>query len=112
MITWIAIGLVGGLGAVTRFLVTGAIDARIARDWPFGTLVVNVSGALVLGALAGAGIGSDAYLVVGTGFLGAYTTFSTWMVDSYRLARGAAVANIVVSLALGLAAAAIGHAVT
>ena len=68
---------------------------------PYGTLAVNVSGAFVLGLL-----GND--FVLGTGFVGAYTTFSSWMYEAHELSRPAAAANIVGSLALGLAAAQLG----
>jgi CrcB protein len=73
---------------------------------------VNLSGAFVLGALAGAALPERALLVLGTGFLGGYTTFSTWMVESERLGEaGAAVlvlANLAVSMLLGVGAAALG----
>jgi CrcB protein len=111
----VAIGLLGGAGAVARFLVEGAVAARTAHAFPTGILVVNVSGALLLGILTGAGVHGDAYTLVATGLLGSYTTFSTWMVDTHRLAedrRGrAAAANIAISLALGLAAAWLGRRV-
>jgi CrcB protein len=113
VIAWIGIGLLGGLGAVARYVVTVAVASRVGRPWPYGTLAVNVSGAFALGVLAGAAVHGDAYLLAGTGFIGAYTTFSTWMVETERLAaegrRVAAFANIAVSLALGLGAAAVGH---
>ena len=73
----IGVGLLGGTGAVARFLLDGAVAARVASAFPFGTLAVNLSGALALGVLHGAGVGGDAMRLVGTGLLGAYTTFST-----------------------------------
>jgi CrcB protein len=115
MTTWIAVALAGGFGAVARFLVDTALSARTRRALPFGTLAVNLSGALILGALAGATVDGDAYLVAGTGLIGAYTTFSTWMLETHRLAENgraaAALANIVGSLALGLGAVALGHTI-
>jgi CrcB protein len=90
---WLA--LAGGAGAVTRFAISRALRV------PYGTLVVNVSGAFALGLLSGD-------FVLGTGFVGAYTTFSTWMLETHELSRGAALANIVGSFALGLAAAQLG----
>jgi CrcB protein len=107
------IGVVGGLGAVARLLLDGLVSARTGRLLPWGTLAVNVSGALVLGLLDGAAVGGDALRLAGTGFLGAYTTFSTWMLETHRLAedrRGPpAAANVAVSLLVGLAAAWIGR---
>jgi CrcB protein len=82
---WIGVGALGALGALGRFAVDGAVSARWPGDFPFGTLAVNLSGGSVLGLLVGLGLGGDALLVLGTGFLGGYTTFSTWMFESQRL---------------------------
>lgn len=104
--TLLLVGAVGGLGAVSRFLVDGMVSARSLADLPMGTLLVNLSGTLVLGILAGALAAGDAMTVIGTGFLGAYTTFSTWMLESHRLAEEGdariAALNLGLSLALGL----------
>jgi fluoride exporter len=101
------VGLLGGMGAVARFLLDGAVASRLAGAFPFGTLAVNLTGALALGALHGAGVGGDALRLVGTGLLGAYTTFSTWTLESHRLGEDGrlrlGLANLLVSLALGLA---------
>ena len=78
-----------------------------------GTLAVNLSGAFLLGLLAGASVEGEARLLFGAGLLGAYTTFSTWMVETQRIGEAGkgwlAVTNIVLSLVLGLAAAALGR---
>jgi fluoride exporter len=112
-LTWAGIALLGGAGAVARFGIDRAVIARAGRGFPFGTLAVNVSGAFALGVLVGAAVGDDALKLAGTGFLGAYTTFSTWMFESQRLAeegdgRGA-LANLLISVALGIAAAWLGR---
>ena len=101
---WIGIGLIGGLGACARVLLGAAVDARADHFFPWGTLAVNLSGALALGVLAGAGLGGDAYALAATGFLGAFTTFSTWVVDARLLGGRAGFANVGVSLVLGLLA--------
>ena len=88
----LAVGVVGGLGAMARFLLDGAVTGRVRARFPWGTLAVNLSGAFLLGVLAGADVGGDAYRIAGTGFLGAFTTFSTWMLESHRLGRGRAAA--------------------
>lgn len=112
MIVWVGVALLGGAGACARFLLDGAIAARA---FPLGTLVINLSGALALGVLAGAGIGGDAYLLAGTATLGAYTTFSTWMFETQRAAEDGrprvALANLAISVVLGLAAAALGRTI-
>jgi fluoride exporter len=111
----LGVAAAGGAGAVARLLIDGAVSARAGRGLPVGTLAVNLSGAFLLGLLVGLAPGSDALEVAGTGLLGGYTTFSTWMFESHRLAedgRGrAALANLAGSLALGLAAAALGRAI-
>jgi CrcB protein len=112
---WVLVALFGALGAYARFFVDGLVSGRVGRHFPYGTLIVNLSGAFVLGVLAGAALSADAYRLAGTATIGAYTTFSTWMLETQRLAEDgrvrAAGANIVVSLALGLAVAAVGRLV-
>ena len=109
---WTGVALIGGVGAVLRFLVDRAVSKRVARPFPFGTLVVNLSGALLLGFFAGLVLSPHVALLAGTAFVGSYTTFSTWMLETQRLVEERqvwpAVANIVVSLVLGLAAAWLG----
>jgi CrcB protein len=102
------IGLAGGVGAVARFAVDGAVARRAATEFPLGTLVVNISGAFALGVLVGAALHGDGYRLAGTGLLGAYTTFSTWAFESQRLGEDGELRlgalNFVVSLLLGLLA--------
>jgi fluoride exporter len=109
----LAVGVVGGLGAIARFLVDGAASDRLGREFPYGTLVVNLSGSFALGVIAGAAIGADAYRLAATGLIGAYTTFSTWAFESQRLAEDGepvpAALNFGVSLVLGVAAAWLGR---
>jgi CrcB protein len=109
----IGIGLVGGLGAIARFALDSAVSRRAGRSFPWGTLSVNLTGAFALGLLAGATISEDAYLIAGTGLLGAYTTFSTWALESHRLAEDGrlrlGVANLLVSLVAGVTAAWLGQ---
>jgi CrcB protein len=105
----------GGVGAIARFVLDGAVSERAGRALPFGTLAVNLTGAFLLGALSGAGVGGDALRLAGTGFVGAYTTFSTWMLETHRLAEQGegrtAALNVVGPLVLGFGAVALGRAV-
>lgn len=110
---WLAVGVLGGAGAIARYALDGAVSRRIASAFPFGTLAVNLSGAFLLGMLAGASLQRDALVALGGGLLGSYTTFSTWMFHSQQLAvRGrvaGAVLNVACSLALGLLAVWLGR---
>jgi CrcB protein len=112
---WIGVAALGSMAAVGRFLLDGWISARGARGLPLGTFVVNISGAFVLGLIAGVALTGDALVLVGTATIGSYTTFSTWMLETHRLSEddrvGAAVANILASVVLGVAAAALGRAI-
>jgi CrcB protein len=107
------VALLGGAGAVARVLLGSAIDRRTGADFPLGTLAVNLAGAFALGLLVGAGAGGDTLRLVGTGLLGAFTTFSTWVVESHRLGEQRrahlGVLNVVVSLVLGLGAVWLGR---
>ena len=113
VLVWAGVALVGGIGSVLRFVIDRAVARRVARAFPFGTLAVNISGAALLGFLGGLALSKDAALLAGTGFVGAYTTFSTWMLETQRLGEerqtGTALANIVVSVVLGIAAALLGQ---
>jgi fluoride exporter len=113
--TWCAVAVLGGVGAVLRFSVDWVVSLRLGFRFPYGILAVNLSGAFLLGLLAGASVHGHAYLLAGAATLGSYTTFSTWMLDTQELEergerRGAAL-NLALSLTIGLAAAALGHAV-
>ncbi len=87
----LAVALAGGAGAATRFVVDGLVRARWAGVFPLATVVVNVTGSLLIGLLAGAalfgGLGPTWLAVAATGFCGGYTTFSTAMVETVRLVQ-------------------------
>ena len=106
---WAGVALLGGLGALLRFVVDALVTLRVAGRAPLGTLVVNVSGSLALGALTGASAGRGVSLLLGAALIGGYTTFSTWTWESLLLAEdrlgAGALANVVVHVALGLLAA-------
>jgi len=109
---WAGVALVSGAGACLRFLLDGVVERGRAGSFPLGILAVNGLGSLLLGVLHGAGVSGDDLLLSGTALLGSFTTFSTWMLETQRLGEERqlrpAVANIVVSLVLGLAAAWLG----
>ncbi len=107
-----------GVGALARYGVAGMVQRRHGGTRPWGTATVNVGGALLLGVLAGlhaAGrLDGDLLTIVGTGFCGGFTTFSTWMVESVRLGEEGAAAGLLAAgvnlgamLVVGIAAAAL-----
>jgi fluoride exporter len=103
----------GGAGALARFGVDSLVQSRRLGEFPLGTLVVNFSGCLLLGLLSGLHVSSHAMTLLGTATLGSYTTFSTWMLESQRLVEDGELAiaagNLLVSLAVGLGAVALGR---
>jgi CrcB protein len=108
----LGIGLFGAVGAIARFLLDGMVSVRASSRFPWGTLVVNLTGAFALGFVTGK-LSGDAQLLVGTGLLGGYTTFSTWMFESHRLGEDgelrASVVNLLGSLILGILAVWLGR---
>ncbi|WP_309073157.1 fluoride efflux transporter CrcB [Paenarthrobacter sp.] len=114
--TVLLLALAGGVGAAARFVVDGLLRQRLKTALPWGTILINVSGSLVLGLLAGLLLRGQAseslFLIVGTGFLGGYTTFSTASLETIRLIQsgrtGLALINGVGSMAASVLAAAAG----
>ncbi len=116
----LGIAIAGAIGATSRYLLDTWIQRRTVADRPLGTLVINVTGSFVLGVLAGSalyhGFASTPKAILGTGFCGAFTTFSTFAYETVSLAeegevRGA-VWNVLASLVLPTLAAAAGLALT
>lgn len=111
---WVGVAVFGGLGSVARYAADNAVTARVRTHFPWGILLVNLTGSFALGLLVGAAAGSDMMFLAGTGFLGGYTTFSTWMVQTERLGdeggRALMLVNWIVPMTAGLAAAGAGWA--
>jgi CrcB protein len=116
LLPWLGVAAMGAAGALARFRVAAAITAARPSAFPWGTFAVNMSGGFILGALVGAGVSGDALFIVGTGFLGGYTTFSTWMVEAQRLGEDGDVARLLLyllgSMIAGLLAARLGWWIT
>ena len=115
----VAVG--GALGGAARFWVSGVVARRIGETFPWGTLVVNVSGAAILGALAAVLLAAESHAVgnvpvwsgLVVGILGSYTTVSSFSLQTLALVRAGetvrAVGNILGSVTLCLLAAALGY---
>ncbi|WP_319464185.1 fluoride efflux transporter CrcB [Micromonospora sp. RTP1Z1] len=112
--TVLLIALGAALGAPLRYLTDRAVQARHDSPFPWGTLTVNVAGSLLLGAVAALPAAPAVTALVGTGFCGALTTWSTLSYETLRLTReGAgfhALANVLASVVAGLGAASLGYA--
>ena len=112
------VGLAGSVGAAARFVLDGAVRSRTTSRWPVGTLLINVSGSLLLGLLTGVVIFDHASatltLVAGSGFCGGFTTFSTASFETVRLVQqgelAAAGTNLAATVGGTLLAAAAGLA--
>ncbi len=116
--TLFAVALAGAFGATARYVVDGLVQDRVEGAFPWGTWVVNISGSFALGFLTGLaldhGLGDTPKAVIGAGFIGAYTTFSTFTYETLRLveegSRYEAALNVATSTAIGLLAAGVGLA--
>ena len=117
-LVFVALALAGGLGAGARFVLDGVIRSRVTSAYPLGTLTINITGSFLLGLATGltlaAALPPEALLIVGAGFLGGYTTFSTASVESVRLVQarryGIALVNSVGMLVACVLASAAGLA--
>jgi CrcB protein len=114
--TELGLAVAAGFGATGRYVVDTAMTRRFGVSWPFGTFAINVVGAFVLGLLTGLllhhGLSHSTKAIVGTGFCGAFTTYSSFSLEAVRLAqqqrRTTAIGYVVVTLVVGLGAAAAG----
>jgi CrcB protein len=110
--TVLLVALGAAVGAPLRFLTDRAVQRRHGARFPWGTLTVNVAGSLVLGFVAGLPVPPAVAALVGTGFCGALTTYSTFGHETLRLARGgeraAALVNVLLNVLAGLGAAYLG----
>lgn len=109
---YLLIALGGAIGSIARFKLGEAISKRNKSKFPYGTFIINISGAFLLGIVTNAGIGKNLSLLFADGFLGAYTTFSTFMYEGVSLFNSNkklnAAAYIVISLVTGVLAFLIG----
>ncbi|HEY5320931.1 MAG TPA: fluoride efflux transporter CrcB [Galbitalea sp.] len=116
IVIWLGMAVAGGVGAACRLLVDGIVRNRIRIAYPLGTLIINVSGSLLLGFVTGLAlsqlVSDDWKTILGTGLLGGYTTFSTASFETVRLIQerrySAALTNGLGMLVLSVAVAYLG----
>lgn len=112
---WVGVALLSGVAAIGRFLLVALVSSRLTGPFPFGTFVVNASGALLLGLLTGLAVTGHALVLLGAATLGSYTTFSTWMLETQRLTEDGRVSlaalNILLGLTTGIGAVALGRVI-
>ena len=114
----ITVAIAGGIGAVARYLIDGAVGDRTSGVFPYGTTTVNIIGSFILGVVTGLvlyhGAATDVKTIAGTGFCGGLTTWSTFSWENVRLAGdghiGPALSNALGGIAASVAAAALGLA--
>lgn len=103
---YLLVGLGGALGSITRYVIGRKISETFNTWIPLGTFFVNITGAILLGAVASIGFTDNLYILLGDGFLGAYTTFSTFMYEGFNFfkenERKNAVVYITASFILGI----------
>ena len=112
----VLIGIGGAAGSIIRYRIGKIIAQKAGSDFPWGTFAINISGALLLGLVMGLDPGRNASLLIAEGFLGAYTTFSTFMVEGFHFFQDNKKKNafvyIVITLVLGIIGYAGGFAIS
>ncbi len=107
----VLVGIGGALGSLARYQLGKSIAERSDTTFPMGTFVINITGAILLGIVSGLDTGRNAYLLLGDGFLGAYTTFSTFMYEGFNLFRENEKMNAFAYIAGSLVLGVIGYAI-
>ncbi len=113
--TVLAIAVAAGLGSAARFVLESIVSSRAGTRWPWGLILVNVSGSFALGLIVGSSLSETWAMVLGVGFLGGYTTMSAASVAaaqrSLRHDDAGALAGSLLMLVSAVAAAALGAAI-
>ena len=105
------VGVGGIFGSIARYLLGKVISERSSSLFPTGTFAINISGAFLLGILSTVNTGNNIYILFGDGFLGAYTTFSTFMYEGFHLFQEKEKMNAFTYILLSLVMGVIGYAI-
>lgn len=110
---YIVVGLGGALGSIVRYRLGKAISSKSNMIFPIATFIINITGVILLGLVSSIGVGGNLYLLLAAGFLGAYTTFSTFMYEGFTLVKDKQSLNTIIyifgSLILGVCGFALGN---
>lgn len=113
---YIFVGIGGAFGSIVRYKLGKAISEKAKSSFPWGTFIINITGALLLGIVSSCGVNTGLYHLLADGFLGAYTTFSTFMYEGFNLFKENKKLNALIyilsSLIIGLAGYAVGSEMT
>lgn len=113
---FIIVGVGGAIGSLVRYQLGKLISSNTKSTFPIGTFIINISGAVLLGAVTSINPGSNLILLLCDGFLGAYTTFSTFMYEGFNLLKDReklnAIVYIILSFLLGIAGYSAGFFIT
>ncbi len=93
ILNYLLVGIGGILGSITRYSAGKFIAKKFRRTFPLATFIINITGAFLLGVVSTASMGGNCRLILADGFLGAYTTFSTFMYEGFSLFRGNKILN-------------------
>ena len=108
---WLLIGIGGALGSLARYELGRIIAHKQHGTFPIGTFIINISGALLLGLVSNLPTGQNLYFLFADGFLGAYTTFSTFMYEGVTLIKGNHRKNAAVYIAASIILGIIGYSI-
>lgn len=110
---YLLVGIGGIFGSIVRYALGKIISERSVSIFPIGTFAINITGAFLLGLLSSESLGENLYVLFGDGFLGAYTTFSTFMYEGFNLFQEREIINaftyVMLSLIIGIIGYSIGN---
>jgi len=109
--TYVLLAVGGAAGSLVRYSLGKFISEKSKHSFPIGTFIINITGALLLGVVSTIGVGNNITLLIGDGFLGAYTTFSTFMYEGFNLFQEKEKLNAFIYILCTLILGTVGYAI-